>query len=94
MTDYIVLRRAPQSTQNWQALGVATANGPDQAIREIAKSEPGVYVAVPTRSWHERDGAPEVVERFKLTEKDKPDAHPGQTKIDEALAEAEAPAAA
>ena len=87
MTDYIVLRRAPQAPLNWQQLGVHRCNGPDQAIREIASNEPGVYVAVPVRSWHERDGAPVVVERFSLKANAAPEAHPGQETIDEALAE-------
>lgn len=86
MTDYIVLRRVAQ-TGDFKQLGVHSCNGPDQAIREIANNEPGVYVAVPTRSWHETDGAPEVVERFKLSRKDAPVSHPGQVTVEEALAD-------
>ncbi len=85
MTDYIVLRR--KAPQNWDQIGVHRCNGPDVAIREIANNEPGVYVAVPTRSWHERDGTPVRIERFALTGKDAPVSHPGQTTVEEALAE-------
>ena len=85
MTDYIVMRR--NGAAELKQLGVHRCNGPEVAIREIAKNEPGIYVAVAVRNWHEVDGAPQVVERFVLKEKEAPEAHPGQTTVDEALAE-------
>ena len=87
MTDYIVLRRS-SGTSELRQLGVHRSNGPEQAIREIAKGEAGVYVAVPVRNWHEVDGEPEVTERFALKRKDTPEAHPNQTTIDDAVAAA------
>lgn len=68
MTTYIVLRR--NGSTELTVLGEYIANGPDQAIRALAKNEPGTYVAVPERNWTEKGGDVEAAEpRFVLNER-------------------------
>jgi hypothetical protein len=48
-TDYIVLR---QSGEGWVEAGRTNAAHAESAVRVCMGSEPGIYRAVPLRSWH------------------------------------------
>lgn len=49
-TTYIVLRGSAGNPAI-EILGDTLANGPEQAVRRIAKEEEGKFVAIPARNW-------------------------------------------
>lgn len=53
-TDYLVFQQDEHS-QDWSSAGAVTATSADAAVRAVALTDgPGVYAAVPARSWQPR----------------------------------------
>lgn len=73
-TERVVLRLAKPGTvtvgdgpkETWEVIGTTDAATKSQAIKALAKGEPGKYRSVPLRSWQ---GGVEIV----LPEKPKPE---------------------
>ena len=65
-TSYVVL--VNDATGRWveHETAIPAANA-DAAIRKIAAENPGVYVAVPARSWKPRTVTVETKPRVRLT---------------------------
>ena len=53
----------------WTEEGTSSAGSPEAAIREVAGEKPGIYVAVPARSWAPRQLAIVTQEVLRLVDR-------------------------
>ena len=76
-SGYVVLSKetltasdgSTESAGDWTMAGSSLAGSPEAAIREVAGEKPGIYVAVPARSWAPRQLAIVTQEVLRLVDR-------------------------